>query len=156
VKTLVRKKLRLIPQKSHNNARDCIQYNKCILSIGHWNNQSIVPINSWKSNHARDVVLTKMCVGTHPKIAILKQLQTHFKTKREKGVGTPFSRIPAPLHPRNIYSSMWTFYFLSTLAVFNTSLVQRKTKTWKNQEKKFEHKMSQKLQFWHLLRSIID
>jgi len=35
VKTLVRKKLRLIPQKSHNNARDYIQYKKYIHSIGH-------------------------------------------------------------------------------------------------------------------------
>jgi len=33
------------------------------------------------------------------KIAILKQLQTHFKAKREKGVGMPFPRVPAPLHP---------------------------------------------------------
>jgi len=33
------------------------------------------------------------------KIAILKQLQTHFEAKREKGVGTPFPRVPAPLHP---------------------------------------------------------
>jgi len=30
------------------------------------------------------------------KIAILKQLQTHFKAKREEGVGTPFPRVPAP------------------------------------------------------------
>jgi len=35
-------------------------------------------------------------VGTHPKIAILKQLKTLFKAKREKGVGTPFPRVPAP------------------------------------------------------------
>jgi len=61
VKTLVRKKLRLISQKSRNNARDYIQYNKHIDSIGHWNNQSIVPINRWKSNHVRDVVQTKRC-----------------------------------------------------------------------------------------------
>jgi len=33
-------------------------YNKYIDSIGHWNNQSIVPINSWKSNQVRDVVLS--------------------------------------------------------------------------------------------------
>jgi len=33
------------------------------------------------------------------KIASLKQLQIHFKTKREKGVGTPFPRVPAPQHP---------------------------------------------------------
>jgi len=29
----------------------------------------------------------------------LKQLQSHFKAKREKGVGTPFPRVPAPLQP---------------------------------------------------------
>jgi len=33
------------------------------------------------------------------KLAILKQLQIHFKAKHEKGVGTPFPRVPAPLHP---------------------------------------------------------
>jgi len=39
-------------------------------------------------------------VGTHTKqIAILKQLWAHFKAKREKGVGTPFPRVPDPLHP---------------------------------------------------------
>jgi len=39
-------------------------------------------------------------VGTLPeKLANLKQLQTHFKAKHEKGVGTPFPRVPAPLHP---------------------------------------------------------
>jgi len=34
-----------------------------------------------------------------PRIAILQQFQTHFKAKREKGVGTPFIRVHAPLHP---------------------------------------------------------
>jgi len=33
------------------------------------------------------------------KIAILKQLKTHFKAKREKGMGMPFPRVPAPPHP---------------------------------------------------------
>jgi len=33
------------------------------------------------------------------KIAISKQLRTHFKAKRKKGVGVPFPRVPAPLHP---------------------------------------------------------
>jgi len=27
------------------------------------------------------------------------QLQTHFKAKLQKGVGTPLPRVPAPLHP---------------------------------------------------------
>jgi len=36
---------------------------------------------------------------TQKKLAILKQLQTNLKAKHEKGVGTPFPRIPAPLHP---------------------------------------------------------
>jgi len=39
-------------------------------------------------------------VGTLPKkLAILKQLQTHFKAKLQKGVGTLFPSIPAPPHP---------------------------------------------------------
>jgi len=46
-----------------------------------------------------DVVLTKKVWERIQKIAILKQLQTHFKAKREKGVGTPFPRVPAQLHP---------------------------------------------------------
>jgi len=33
------------------------------------------------------------------KLALLKQLQTHFKAKHGKGVGTPLPRVPAPLHP---------------------------------------------------------
>ena len=43
-----------------------------------------------------DVVLTKkVCeVGNAPiNLAILKQLQTHFKTKHENGVGRPFSGV---------------------------------------------------------------
>jgi len=43
------------------NALDYVGYNTYIHSIGHWNNQSILPINRWKSNHVRDVVLTKRC-----------------------------------------------------------------------------------------------
>jgi len=35
-------------------------------------------------------------VGTHPKKS---PFQSHFKIKREKGVGAPFPRVPAPLHP---------------------------------------------------------
>jgi len=38
-------------------------------------------------------------VGRIQNTAILKQLPIHFKGKREKGVGTPFPRVPAPLHP---------------------------------------------------------
>jgi len=33
------------------------------------------------------------------KTSHLKQLPTHFEAKREKGMGTPFPRVPAPLHP---------------------------------------------------------
>jgi len=41
----------------------------------------------------------KKGVGTHlKKLAILKQLGTNLKAKYEKGVGTPFPRVPAPLH----------------------------------------------------------
>jgi len=45
------------------------------------------------------VMLTKKLWERIQKIAILKELQTHFKAKREKGVGTPFPRVPAPLQP---------------------------------------------------------
>jgi len=38
-----------------------ITYNKYIHSVGHWKNQSIIPINSWKLNHDMDVVLTRRC-----------------------------------------------------------------------------------------------
>jgi len=44
-------------------------------------------------------VLTKNVWERTLKIVILKQLQTHFKAKREKGVGTPFPRVPTPRHP---------------------------------------------------------
>jgi len=47
---------------------------------------------------SRDVVLTKKVWECIQKIAILKQLQTHFKAKREKCVGTPFPHIATPLH----------------------------------------------------------
>ena len=94
VKILVRKKLRLIPQKSHKNSRD--YNNKYTHSTGHWNNQSIVPINSWKSNHVRDVVLTKRCGNASKNKPFWS----------EKGLGTPFPRVPDPLHPLTMYSSM--------------------------------------------------
>ena len=48
---------------------------------------------------SRDVVLTKRCENASKKTAISKQLKTHFEAKRDKGVGTPFPRVPAPLHP---------------------------------------------------------
>jgi len=156
VKTLVRKKFWLIPQKSHNNARDYIQYNKYIHSVGHWNNQSIVPTNSWKSNHVRDVVLQKG-VGTHSEKQplwnsfklILKQNVKKVLERRSHAFPPHYTPEPCTLACRHS-----TFYqhsqFLKRL------LAQRKTKPWKNQEKKFEHKLSQKLQFWHLLHNVID
>jgi len=48
---------------------------------------------------SRDVVLKKRCGNAPKKRAFLKQLQTHFKAKHEKGMVTPFPRVPAPLHP---------------------------------------------------------
>jgi len=107
VNTPVRKKLRLIPQKSHNNARDYIQHNKYMHSYGHWNNQWIVPINSWKSNHVRDVVLIKKVRERIQKIAILKRLQTHFN-KTWKRCGNAVSTRSRPTTPVNhvAYSSM--------------------------------------------------
>jgi len=44
-------------------------------------------------------VLTKRCGNAPRKLAILKQLQTHFKAKHEKGVGTEFPHVLAPLNP---------------------------------------------------------
>jgi len=51
------------------------------------------------SGWAKDVVLTKKVLERIQKIAILKLFQTHFKAKREKGVGTPFLRVPTPPQP---------------------------------------------------------
>ena len=48
---------------------------------------------------SRDTVLTRKVWEGIQKIAILKQLPSHFKAIREKGVGTPFPRVPNPLHP---------------------------------------------------------
>jgi len=45
------------------------------------------------------VVPTKKLLEHTQKLAILNQLQIHFKAKHEKGVGTPFPRVPAPLIP---------------------------------------------------------
>jgi len=42
----------------------------------------------------RGVVLTKKVWELNQ-----KQIPTHFKAKPEKGVGTPFSRVLAPLYP---------------------------------------------------------
>ena len=41
---------------------------------------------------SRDVVLKKWCGNASEKTAILKQLKSNFKAKREKGVGKPFLR----------------------------------------------------------------
>jgi len=51
---------------------------------------------------SRDTVLTKKVWERTQKIAILKQLPTHFKAKREKGVGKPFPRPTTPLNARNM------------------------------------------------------
>jgi len=50
------------------------------------------------SLNPRDVLLTKKVWECIQKMAILTQLQIHFKAKHEKGLGTPFPRVPAPLH----------------------------------------------------------
>jgi len=44
-------------------------------------------------------VLTKKVWKRIQKIAVLKQLQCHFKAKRKKGVGTSFPRVPATVPP---------------------------------------------------------
>ena len=54
-------------------------------------------------------------VGNAPKNpVILKQLQTHFKIKHNKGVGRPFPRVPAPLHP--CYQSRLLLHRVAILA----------------------------------------
>jgi len=50
--------------------------------------------------HKQGCRVSKKGVGAHPKkLAILKQLRTNLKPNHEKGVGRPFPRVPAPLHP---------------------------------------------------------
>jgi len=51
-----------------------------------------------KTMHTPGLVLTKRCGNAPKKLAILKLLQIYFKAKHEKGVATPFPRVPAPLH----------------------------------------------------------
>jgi len=155
VKTLVRKKLRLISHKVTTMHE--IICNKYIHSIGHWKNQSIVPINSWKSNHVKDAVLTKKVWERIQKIAILKQLQTHSKQNLKKVWERRSHAFPPHYTPeprRTLECRRSTFYQHSQC--LERLLVHRETKTWKNQEQIFEHKLSQNLQFWHLLHSILD
>jgi len=47
----------------------------------------------------RDVMLTKNVWERSPKPALSKQLQTHFKAKHEKGVGTPLHAFPPHYTP---------------------------------------------------------
>jgi len=47
----------------------------------------------------RDVVPTRKMWERTQKIDNSEQLQTHFKAKREKSVGTTFPRVPAQPHP---------------------------------------------------------
>jgi len=49
------------------------------------------------------------------KLVLLKQLQTHFKAKHEKGVGTPFARVPAPLPTTPLH-----FYHLTSYRSHDT------------------------------------
>jgi len=53
----------------------------------------------------------KKGVGMHLKFSHLKQLQTHFEAKHEKGVGTPFPRVPATLHPCTVMTFTQTLHF---------------------------------------------
>jgi len=58
----------------------------------------------------RDVGLTKEMWESTQKITILKQLQTHFKAKHEKGVGTPSNRFPP--HYTAVKNSICIFVFV--------------------------------------------
>jgi len=66
-------------------------------------------------------VLTKeVWERTKKKLAILKQLRTHFKAKHEKGVGTLFPGVPVPLHPWLLgYQQSSHKYNLETLSPLN-------------------------------------
>jgi len=59
-----------------------------------------VPIHEYITTFvcAQGCRANKNGAGTHQKIGILKQLQSHFNAKRENSVGTPFPRVPASLH----------------------------------------------------------
>jgi len=58
-------------------------------------------------------VLTNKVWERIQKIAILKQLPTHFKANRAKCVGTPFPRVPALLRPwlehNHQFAQPWIF-----------------------------------------------
>jgi len=69
-------------------------------------------------------VLRKEVRERTKKLAVLKQLQTFFKAKHEKGVGTPFPRVPAPLLPctytGNVSSGMtFSFYLKQCYSLTN-------------------------------------
>jgi len=69
----------------------------------------------------RDVVLTKKGWERTQKIGILKQLQIHFKAKQEKGVGTPFPRVPARYTPGSTTQNMPASRILPTIAICSAS-----------------------------------
>jgi len=52
----------------------------------------------WSKSTRRDVVLTKRVWEHTQKSSHFKTASTDFKAKHEKGVGTPFPRVPAPLY----------------------------------------------------------
>jgi len=58
------------------------------------------------------------------KLDILKQLQTHFKAKHEKSVGTPFPRVTAPLRPwlNPFFTRKYNAFTNCTQKYFCTSL----------------------------------
>jgi len=56
---------------------------------------------------SRDVVLTRKVWERTHKLAIVKQLQTHFKEKHEKNVGTPFPHFYCPTTPLHARRSYW-------------------------------------------------
>jgi len=47
-----------------------------------------------------DVVLTKKVWARTQNPSYFKTASNSFQSKHEKGVGTPFPRVPVPLHPR--------------------------------------------------------
>jgi len=69
------------------------------------------------------------------KIAILKQLQTHFETKREKGVGTPFPCVPAHYTPEPCTLACRRSTFYQHSQVLKRLLVQQKNKNMQKPRK---------------------
>jgi len=74
-----------------------------------WSSDQHCKKQAGKDNaHTGSSANKKMWKRAPKKLAILKLLQIYFKAKHEKGVATPFPRVPAPLH-------LWCTHPLATV-----------------------------------------